>query len=171
MHEVIALTQISDNTVVQFFYTLTDADDTQIETNHGADPIAYLHGHDGMIPALAEALEGKSVGDTLHLTLEPEQAYGQRQEGQEQRVPIKHLQGLPKGTRSWKPGMVAVVQTDHGMRQVTVIKPGLKMVLVDTNHPLAGKTLTYDIEVVDVRAATDEEIAHGHAHGVGGHQH
>lgn len=170
-YEVFALTQIADNTVVQFFYTLTDSDDTQIETNHGADPIAYLHGHDGMIPAIEAALEGKSAGDTLHLTLAPDQAYGERQEGQEQRVPLKHLQGLPKGVRSWKAGMVAVVQTDQGMRQVTVIKPGLTMVLVDTNHPLAGKTLTYDIEVVDVRAATDEEIAHGHAHGIGGHHH
>lgn len=165
------MTQITDNTVVQFHYTLTDAEDTQVETSHGGDPIAYLHGHDGMIPAIEEAMAGKAEGDTLHLTLTPEQAYGERVEGQEQRVPIKHLQGLPKGVRSWKPGMVAVVQTEQGMRQVTVIKPGLKMVLVDTNHPLAGKTLTYDIEVVNVRAATDEEIAHGHAHGVGGHQH
>lgn len=116
-------------------------------------------------------LKKQIEGDTLHLTLTPEQAYGEHKEGQQQRVPIKHLQGLPKGVRNWKPGMVAVVQTDQGMRQVTVVKPGLKMVLVDTNHPLAGKTLTYDIEVVSVRPATDEEIAHGHAHGVGGHHH
>ncbi len=67
--------------------------------------------------------------------------------------------------------MVAAVNTDHGMRQVTVVKPGLKMVVVDTNHPLAGKTLTYDIEVASVREATAEEISHGHAHGVGGHHH
>ncbi|MGD9860430.1 MAG: peptidylprolyl isomerase, partial [Marinobacterium sp.] len=82
-----ALTQIADNTVVQFFYTLTDSDDSQIETNHGADPIAYLHGHGSMMPAIEAALEGKSAGDTLHLTLAPDQAYGERQEGQEQRVP------------------------------------------------------------------------------------
>lgn len=170
-YEVFALTQIADNTVVQFYYTLTDANNTQIETNHDTDPIAYLHGHDGMMPAIEQALEGKSAGDTLHLTLTPEQAYGEYKDGQQQRVPLKHLQGLPKGVRNWQPGMVAVVKTDQGMRQVTVVKPGLKMVLVDTNHPLAGKTLTYDIEVVGVRAATDEEIAHGHAHGVGGHHH
>ena len=171
MHEVLALTQITDNTVVQFHYTLTDTDDTQIETNLDTDPIAYLHGHGSMIPAIEAALEGKSSGDTLHLTLTPEQAYGERQDDQQQRVPLKHLQGLPKGVRSWKPGMVALVQTDQGTRQVTVVKPGLKMVLVDTNHPLAGKTLTYDIKVVNVRTATDDEIAHGHAHGVGGHHH
>lgn len=165
------MTQITDGTVVQFHYTLTDADNTQIETNIGSEPLAYLHGHGGMIPALEEALEGKSQGDTLHLTLTPEQAYGERKQGQEQRVPLKHLQGLPKGVRKWQAGMVAIVQTDQGMRQVTVVKPGLKMVLVDTNHPLAGKTLTYDIEITDVREATAEEIAHGHAHGVGGHHH
>ncbi|MBV1790100.1 peptidylprolyl isomerase [Marinobacterium sp. D7] len=165
------MTQIAQDTVVQFHYTLTDADDTQIETSLNADPLAYLHGHDNMIAAIEEALEGKSAGDTLHLTLTPEQAYGERKEGSEQRIPLKHLQGLPKGQKSWKAGMTAVVQTNQGMRQVTVVKPGLKMVLVDTNHPLAGKTLTYDIQVVDVRPATDDEIAHGHAHGVGGHHH
>lgn len=166
------MTQIANNTVVQFYYTLTDAaDDSQIETNYGGDPVAYLHGHDGMLPAIEQALAGKSAGDTLRLTLTPDQAYGEREEGRQQRVPVKHLQGLPRGVRSWQPGMVAVVQTDQGMRQVRVIKPGLKMVLVDTNHPLAGKTLIYDIEVVNVRDATADEIAHGHAHGVGGHHH
>jgi len=71
MHEVLALTQITDNTVVQFHYTLTDTDDTQIETNLDTDPIAYLHGHGSMIPAIEAALEGKSSGDTLPLTLTP----------------------------------------------------------------------------------------------------
>jgi FKBP-type peptidyl-prolyl cis-trans isomerase SlyD len=165
------MTQITQDMVVQFHYTLTDANDQQVETSRDADPIAYLHGHDNMLPAIEAALEGKQAGDTLHLTLGPEQTYGERVEGQQQRIPLKHLQGLPKGVKSWKAGMVAMVQTDQGLRQVTVVKPGLKMVLVDTNHPLAGKTLTYDIEVVEVRAATDEEIAHGHAHGVGGHHH
>ncbi|GGB86132.1 peptidyl-prolyl cis-trans isomerase [Marinobacterium zhoushanense] len=165
------MTQIADNTVVQFHYTLTDTDNKQIETSLDADPLAYLQGHDNMIPAIEQALEGKSAGDTLHLTLTPDQAYGERKEGSEQRIPLKHLQGLPKGQKNWKPGMLATVHTNQGVRQVTVVKPGLKMVLVDTNHPLAGKTLTYDIQVVDVRPATDEEIAHGHAHGVGGHHH
>lgn len=165
------MTQIAQDTVVQFHYTLTDTDDQQIETSLDADPLAYLHGHDNMIAAIEEALEGKSTGDTLHLTLTPELAYGEREEGLERRIPLKHLNGLPKGQKNWKPGMVAIVKTDQGMRQVTVIKPGLKMVLVDANHPLAGKTLTYDIQVVDVRPAGDEEIAHGHAHGVGGHHH
>ena len=165
------MTQITQDTVVQFHYTLTDDQDHQVETSLDADPLAYLHGHDNMLPAIEEALDGKHAGETLHLTLSPEQAYGERVEGQQQRVPLKHLQGLPKGARRWQPGMVAQVQTEQGIRQVRIIKPGLKMVLVDTNHPLAGKTLTYDIQIVDVRPSTDEEIAHGHAHGAGGHHH
>lgn len=165
------MTQISDNKVVQFYYTLSDADGNQIETNRDSDPMAYLHGHGGMIPAIEAELNGKSEGDSFSITLTPDQAHGERLPDSEIRVPIKHLQGLPKGQRSWKAGMMAVVQTEQGMRQVTVIKPGLKMATIDTNHPLAGKTLSYDIEVVSIRDASEEEISHGHAHGVGGHHH
>lgn len=165
------MAQISKDKVVQFFYTLSDAEGNEIETNRDGNPMAYLHGHNGMLPAIESELEGKSAGDSFSLTLPPEQAHGERLADAEIRVPIKHLQGLPKGQRSWKPGMIAVVQTEQGMRQVTVVKPGLKMATVDTNHPLAGQTLSYAIEVVDIRDASEEEIAHGHAHGVGGHHH
>ena len=165
------VTQISKDKVVQFFYTLSDAEGNQIETNRDSNPMAYLHGYQGMLEAIETELEGKSKGDQFALTLSPEQAHGERQPDSEIRVPMKHLQGLPKGQRSWKAGMIAVVKTEQGMRQVTVVKPGLKMVTIDTNHPLAGQTLSYEIEVVDVRDATAEEIAHGHAHGVGGHHH
>jgi FKBP-type peptidyl-prolyl cis-trans isomerase SlyD len=75
------------------------------------------------------------------------------------------------GAKKWKPGMVAVVNTEQGQRQVTVVKVGMFKAEVDTNHPLAGKTLSFDIDVIDVRAASNEEIEHGHAHGVGGHHH
>ena len=80
---------------------------------------------------------------------------------------VKHLQGA----KVWKPGMIATVNTEQGERQLTVVKAGRFMVTVDLNHPLSGKTLTFDIKVEDVREATQEEIEHGHAHGVGGHQH
>ena len=75
------------------------------------------------------------------------------------------------GAKKWKPGMVAVVNTEQGQRQVTVVKVGMFKAEVDTNHPLAGKTLSFDIDIIDVRAASAEEIEHGHAHGVGGHHH
>ncbi|MBY4676643.1 FKBP-type peptidyl-prolyl cis-trans isomerase [Marinobacterium arenosum] len=165
------MTVIADDKVIQFHYSLNDADGNPIETSRDGEPMAYLHGHNNMIPALEAAMTGKAVGDSFSITLAPADSYGEREEGRQQRVPIKHLQGLPKGARQWQPGMVAMVQTDQGARQVTVIKASKFMVTIDTNHPLAGKTLTYDVEIVAVRDASDEEIAHGHAHGIGGHQH
>lgn len=158
--------QISKNTVVQFHYCLSD-EQGQIENSREHQPVLYLHGHPGLIDGLTNALEGHQAGDNFSITLSPEQAYGVRRENAIQRVPVKHLQGA----RKWKPGMTAVIETEKGAIQVTVSKVGLKMADIDTNHPLAGKTLTFDIEVMDVREASEEEIAHGHAHGVGGHQH
>ncbi len=162
--------QIGDNKVVQFHYTLSKTDGEVVETTRDGEPLAYLHGHDNMLPAIEKALLGKTVGDKIEMTLPPEETYGERQEGAEQRVPLKHLQGLPKGQK-WKPGMVAIVETDQGRRQVSVIKPGLKMVLIDLNHPLAGMTLSYDIEIIDLRDASDEEIAHCNAPGAAGPHH
>ena len=158
--------KVEDEKVVQFLYELKDEQQTVLESTEG-EPVAYLHGFKNMMAGLENALAGKSVGDKFSVTLSPEEGYGERVEGSVQRVPVKHLQGAKK----WKPGMVATVETEQGSRQVTVIKMGKFMVTVDSNHPFAGKTLTFDIEVVDVRDATGEEIAHGHAHGAGGHQH
>ncbi|OOV86762.1 FKBP-type peptidyl-prolyl cis-trans isomerase [Oceanospirillum linum] len=158
---------ISKDKVVQFYYTLRDEAGELLESNVGADPVAYLHGHKNMMPGVEKALEGREAGGEFTVTLPPEETYGVRRENSEQRVPVKHLMGAKR----WKPGMMAVVQTEQGQRQVTVIKVGKFMVTVDTNHPMAGKTLTFDMVVADVRDATSEEIAHGHAHGIGGHHH
>ncbi|MCE2595392.1 peptidylprolyl isomerase [Motilimonas cestriensis] len=157
---------IEKNTVVQFSYELTDQDGTLLETSKG-EAIAYLHGQNNMLAGVEAALEGKAEGDQVKVTLTPEESYGERQEGAVQRVPVKHLQGAKK----WLPGMIAQINTDNGARQVTVVKVGKFMITVDTNHPFAGKTLTFDMKVVGVRPATEEEIAHKHAHGEGGHQH
>lgn len=158
---------IKANSVVQFHYTLKDADGTLIETSSGRDPMAYLHGHNNIIPGLEAAMEGKNVGDSFNVTITPEQAYGERKADALQRIPVKHLQGAKK----WKAGMVAHVQTEQGQRQVMIVKVGKFMADVDTNHPLAGRTLAFDIIIDAVRDATEEEVAHGHAHGVGGHHH
>lgn len=159
--------QIADDKVVQFHYVLKDDQGQQLESSQGRDPLAYLHGHDNMMPGLENAMAGKAKGDSFSVTLAPADAYGERQDGLTQRVPVKHLQGAKK----WAPGMVAVVNTDKGQRQVTIVKVGRFMADVDLNHPLAGQTLTFEVEIVDVRDASDDEIAHGHAHGVGGHHH
>jgi len=162
--------KITDKTVVQFHYTLKDEAGEQLESSFDSHPLAYLHGQKNMLVGVENALTGKEIGDKFSTTLQPKDAYGEYQEGAVQRIPAKHLQN-GAGTTKWKAGMVAVVQTEQGQRQVTVIKSGKFMVTVDMNSPLAGKVLTFDIEVVDVRAASDEEVEHGHAHGVGGHKH
>lgn len=163
--------KITDKTVVQFHYVLKSEAGEDLESSQGSDPLAYLHGANNTLVGLEKALTDKKAGDKFSVTLQPEEAYGERKEDMLQRVPVKHLQGLPSKNAKWKKGMIAVVQTDQGQRQVTVIKAGKFMITVDLNPPLAGKVLTFDIDVVDVREATDDEVEHGHAHGVGGHQH
>jgi len=156
---------IEKNKVVQFHYTVRDEQDNDVETSRDGDPSAYLHGHGGIIKGLEEAMAGREAGDTFSVTVAPEKAYGPRQPDAIQRIPIKHL----IGAKRWKAGMIAQVQTENGPRHVLVAKVGHKFADVDTNHPMAGKTLTFDIEVVDVRDADADELAHGHAHGPGGH--
>lgn len=158
---------IEKNTVVQFHYSVTDEQGELVESSTGGEPNAYLHGHGGIIAGLEEAMTGREAGDKFSLTLPPEKAYGERRPDSIQRVPIKHLQGAKR----WKPGMIAQVHTQQGPRHVLVAKVGHKFADVDTNHPMAGKTLTFDVEIVAVREATAEELSHGHAHGVGGHHH
>lgn len=162
---------IENNKVVSLHYRLTEAELGLIEDSHDGAPVVYLHGHNGMIKGLEEALTGKKAGDTFTVSLSPEKAYGPRQEGAIQRVSVKHLINPGHRKIQYKPGMVVQVNTSEGIRPVTVVKAGLKTVDVDTNHPLAGMTLTFDVEVVAVRDATAEEIEHGHVHGEGGHHH
>lgn len=162
---------IAKDCVVAFHYRLSEENGSELETSRGGAPSLCLHGHKNILPALEAAFEGKSTGDTFSITLLPEQAYGFRRDGSTQRIPIKHLMGAKAGKVKPKPGMVVSVHTEQGVRQVTVVKVGKFNIDADTNHPLADKTLTFDIEITEVRAASAEEKAHGHAHGVGGHQH
>jgi FKBP-type peptidyl-prolyl cis-trans isomerase SlyD len=162
---------IDADMVVTFHYRVSEPGQEVFEDSHQGQPVVYLHGHHGMLQGLEEALTGKQPGDTFEVTLLPEQAYGPRSEDAQQRVPLKYIINPAKNRSSYKPGMVVQINTRHGPQSVMVIKAGLKTMDVDTNHPLAGKTLVFSVEVVDVRAATDEEIAHQHVHGEGGHHH
>ncbi|MFQ3189595.1 MAG: FKBP-type peptidyl-prolyl cis-trans isomerase SlyD [Paraglaciecola sp.] len=162
--------QISKGTVVQFHYRIKDLDGKEIESNFGEQAVAYLHGYNNMMPGIERSLESMSKGDELEAELETEETYGEIQADSMQRIPVKHLQS-PEKKPKWKAGMTAVVNSEHGQREVTLIKVGKFMVTIDTNHPLAGKTLQFEFLVEDVRAATDEEVEHGHAHGAGGHHH
>ncbi len=158
---------IAPDTVVYFHYTLRDSGGEERETSRGGEPSVYLHGAGNIIPGLEAAMTGKAAGDTFSATLSPDQAYGPHRPDRVQRVPVKHLSFKGK----LRPGMVVQLNTRDGRLPVTVIKAGRHSAEVDTNHPLAGQALTFEIEVVEVRAATPEEVAHRHAHGPGGHHH
>ena len=132
--------KIADKAVVQFHYTLKDEAGKEIESSLEGEPLAYLHGYKNMLVGVEKALCDKEAGDKFSVTLQPEDAYGERQEDAIQRVPVKHLQGADK----WQPGMTALIQTEQGERQVTVVKVGKFMVTIDINPPLAGKVLTFD---------------------------
>lgn len=162
--------KIAKNTVVQFHYILTDADNSEaIETSRDGDAVLYLHGHNNIVKGLEQAMEGKEKGDVFSVTVPPEKAYGHRDENRQQRVPVKHLL-LAKKAKP-KAGMLVHVQTDKGPVPATIIKAGKFTVDVDLNHPFAGRNLQFDVEIVDIREAEPDEISHGHAHGIGGHQH
>lgn len=160
--------QAENNKVVSFNYILREAGGEELENNRESIPIAYLHGHNNILSGLEEALTGLKAGDTTQVTLPPERAYGPYNEIGRKQVPIKTLE---KKYKRLLPGMFVRVVGQKGPVNATVIKPGKFMVEVDFNHPFAGKTLEFDIEVTNVRDATPEEIAHRHAHGDGGHHH
>jgi FKBP-type peptidyl-prolyl cis-trans isomerase SlyD len=157
---------IEKNKVVTFHYTVFDADGSQVETSQGRDPLVILFGAGNIIPGLERALEGKTAGDRVDVTVAPSDAYGERDEGMIQRVPKKRF-----GEAKLVPGQTLMVQTEQGPRVLTVLKVGLSVVDVDLNHPMAGKTLRFEAEISGVRDANEEEIAHGHAHGPDGHAH
>jgi FKBP-type peptidyl-prolyl cis-trans isomerase SlyD len=159
--------KIASNTVASFHYTLSNEEGEELESSVGEQPTVYLHGSNGIIKGLETALTDKSVGDQVQVTLSPEEAYGLRREDRIQRVPVKHL--IFKG--KLQAGMAVQLNTSEGRQPVTVAKAGRHSADIDTNHPLAGKTLRFDMEIVDVREATADELNHGHAHGPGGHQH
>jgi FKBP-type peptidyl-prolyl cis-trans isomerase SlyD len=159
--------KIESNCVVSFHYELSDAAGAPIESSRGREPLTALIGAGGIIPGVEAALIGRSAGESVSVSVPPEQGYGERREGWTQRVPKKYFRDAAR----LKPGVTTMLQTNEGPRVVVVNKVGESVVDVDLNHPMAGKTLNFALEVLEVRAATAEEIAHGHVHGPGGHHH
>ncbi len=154
---------VEEKKVVSFHYTLKNAEGEEIETSRDGEPMAYLHGAKNIIVGLESAMEGRDAGDSFTVTVPPEAAYGERVDNI-QRISSKHL-----GKKKVKPGDILSLSTRQGPVQVTVVKVGRFNVDVDANHPLAGQTLTFDVEITGVRDATPEELDHGHAHGPDGH--
>jgi FKBP-type peptidyl-prolyl cis-trans isomerase SlyD len=158
--------QIEARKIVSFEYTLTDDGGQLIEKSRAGKPVAYLHGSGNIIPGLEKALEGKSSGDAFGVIVAPEDGYGVRDEGLIQNIAVRKLPD-----RKAEVGMQLRVQTEHGPRVLLVKAVRGDYATVDANHPLAGKTLRFDVKVVEVRNATEEELAHGHVHGEHGHNH
>ena len=154
---------IQANTVVSIHYTLTDDDGVQLDASQDQQPLTYLHGAGNIIPGLENALEGKSVGDSLQVVIAPAEAYGEYQDNLVQQVP----RALFDADQELRPGMRFQAQTDDGPVSVAITEVADDSVSVDANHPLAGKTLHFDVSVAELRDATAEEIAHGHVHGEG----
>jgi FKBP-type peptidyl-prolyl cis-trans isomerase SlyD len=158
--------QIGDKTVVSFEYTLKDDGGQVLDTSDGREPLTYIHGQGNIIPGLEKALTGKSAGDSLEVTVPPEQAYGLRDEGLVRNLPARKLaEKKPVAGRRYR------AQLEEGVAVVLVTAVKGDYVTVDANHPLADKTLHFAVKVVKVRAATEEELEHGHVHGEGGHHH
>ena len=158
---------VDKDKIVTFHYTLRNAAGEQMETSREKDPMSYLHGANNIIVGLEKAMEGHSIEDEFVVTVEPEEGYGVRNEKNVQRVPLKRLKGVGKISV----GQILNLQTNKGQVQVTVLKVGRFNVDVDGNHPLAGVPLTFEVEITDIRDATEEELEHRHVHGPGGHQH
>jgi FKBP-type peptidyl-prolyl cis-trans isomerase SlyD len=158
---------IEANHVVSIHYTLKGDAGEVIDSSAGGEPLAYLHGHGNLVPGLERELTGKNAGDKLQVKISPADGYGEHDPQLVQRVPRRAL----KGVGNVRVGMRLQAQTDHGPKPVTVTQITGDMVTLDGNHPLAGKNLNFDVEIAAVRAATEEELSHGHVHGAGGHHH
>ena len=159
--------QIGNNKVVTINYTLTNTDGQVIDQSQDST-FAYLHGAQNIIPGLENALNGKQAEDTLQVTIDPKDGYGERDDSQIQEVPREMF---PQDV-DIAVGMTFHAETPDGA-PITVTVAGITpdAVTVDGNHPLAGQTLNFDIEVINVRDAETEELEHGHVHGPDAHDH
>ncbi len=152
---------IGDNSVVSIHYKLTDNDENVIDTSEGAEPLTYLHGVGNLIPGLEKELVGKVENDALTVKVQPADGYGDVVEELVESVPKTAFQGVD----NIEVGMSFEAQNPNGdMQRIVVKKVDGDMVTVDANHPLAGVELNFDVTIISVREATEEEIAHGHVH-------
>jgi FKBP-type peptidyl-prolyl cis-trans isomerase SlyD len=157
--------QVARDTVVRIHYKLTDDAGEVLDSSEDSEPLVYVHGAGGLIPGLEKELEGRAGGDAFNVRVPPEEAYGTRNEELVHSVSREQLpDGIELGTR---------LQAETGDEVVLLTVVGFEdeLVQLDANHPLAGVALNFEVSVVDVREATAEEIAHGHVHGPGGHEH
>ena len=152
---------IGNHVVATIHYKLTDNSGEILDSSEGAEPLTYLHGAGNLIPGLENALVGKTAGSSLQVRIAPEEAYGEIQPELVEVVPQAAFQGVD----TVEPGMVFEAQGSDGQARRIVVKSiDGDEVTIDANHPLAGVELNFDVQVVDVRQASEEEVSHGHVH-------
>ncbi|KAA3610491.1 MAG: peptidylprolyl isomerase [Calditrichaeota bacterium] len=159
--------KIEDKKVVGMNYKLTNSNGETLDSSEGKDPLYYLHGFGNIIPGLEEELLGKEKGDKLSVSVPPEKGYGIRDDKNMLQVKKDQFEGVD----NIQVGMEVQTQGPQGMQLYVVSKVFGDTVILDGNHPLANETLNFDVEVVEVRDASAEELEHGHVHGPGGHHH
>ncbi|WP_371188379.1 peptidylprolyl isomerase [Thalassotalea maritima] len=156
--------KIANNKVVVMHYAVMDSEENLIDSSYDDQPLSFIQGTGFLIPGLENELNDKQVGDTFIVDVSADDAYGQRHDGLVQTVP----KALFSAIEDLDVGMQLRAQTDEGEQTVIVIGMEDDEITVDGNHPLAGIDLKFDVEIIEVRDATDEELAHGHVHGAGG---
>ena len=159
-------TNVVDKKVVVIHYTLKNDEGEVIDSSEGHEPLAYLHGQGNIVAGLESALEGKEAGVKVSVSVEPAEGYGEYDESLVQPVPREQF-----GEHEVTLGQQFHADTAVGPRVVTVVAMEGEEVVIDANHELAGMNLNFDVEIVEVRDATAEELDHGHVHGPGGHHH
>ena len=160
------MSAIEQDSVVSVMYTGTFAESGEVfDSNVNQQPLVFLVGHGNMIEGFEQEILGAALGETREFTLTPERAYGHRDEANVQSIPRSQF---PEGMEL-EVGMILGAQSDQGPMQFTVVDVNDDLVIVDLNHQMAGYTLHFNVEVVEIREATSEELAHGHAHGPGHH--
>lgn len=152
--------------VVSLYYRLTDEDGEQLDSSRDGEPLAYLHGYGNIIPGLESALEGQKAGFSGTVTVPPANGYGEHQPEAVLQVPRSQF----PPNEDIQVGMQVHGESERGVQRFTVAAVNEQYIVLDGNHPLAGKTLHFAVEVMAVRDATAQELAHGHVH-AHGHDH
>ncbi len=157
--------QVADNMAVSIHYTLTDDNGDVLDSSRGDEALVYLHGMGNIIPGLEEAMYGKSVGDKFNVRIAAKDAYGEQHDEMVQVIPRSMFEGIDE----LEIGMQFHADVSSGPGHVTIVNIDGDDITIDGNHPMAGKDLTFDVEVMAIRLATPDEAAHGHIHGSGCH--
>lgn len=157
---------LTKNKVASVAYTLTNAEGQVIDQASKESPMVFIHGVGGMIPGFEKELEGKSVGDSFSLVVQPADAYGELNDALTEDVPREMFEGIPD--EKLVAGAQFQASTDVGVEVITIVGVDGDTIKIYGNHPLAGETLHFEVEILDIRDATEEELAHGHVHATGG---